>query len=180
MGELAKKQTNVNLWHDLALKIAYELVQKYDVNKKLRQGCKNGRKLDEELEEIIRNFVNERIVMCYFTVGENGTPMEHEHQVNETKKRSMIKGVTAKAMEITFDFVVLGTLGMNPFESIGIAILLEFVCYCLGFVNERIWNKISWGRRVINVLEKVTQSLNKTDSKNNEDVIENGKTENAS
>jgi uncharacterized membrane protein len=80
--------------------------------------------------------------------------MTHEHIVHESHLRSLLKGFTARIIEIAFDTVVLSIAGLHPFESVGIAILMETVCYCLGYFNERIWNRVQWGRKVV---EKICQ-----------------------
>jgi len=76
---------------------------------------------------------------------------DHEHKVYETHKRSLLKGFTARIIEIAFDAVVLSIAGLHPFESIGIAVLLECTCYVLNYVNERGWNRIMWGRKIVEV-----------------------------
>jgi hypothetical protein len=36
-------------------------------------------------------------------------------------------------------------------ESLGVAIGIEGLCYALTYFNERGWNRIQWGRKIINV-----------------------------
>lgn len=69
-------------------------------------------------------------------------------KVNETHKRSLLKGVTAKILEILFDFMILNLIFQRPLESFGVAVGIEVVCYILSYINERIWNKLKWGRRI--------------------------------
>lgn len=78
----------------------------------------------------------------------------HEQQVNETKKRSLLKAVTARIMEVIVDtllfeffFGLLGLEGMLHI-SLGIAISIEFLCFLTCYVNERAWNRIQWGRKI--------------------------------
>ena len=67
-------------------------------------------------------------------------------KVEETRKRSLLKGITFKILEIGIDGLVLWLLTDNPFTSLGIALFLELNCYFWYYVNERIWNKIQYGR----------------------------------
>jgi uncharacterized membrane protein len=72
-----------------------------------------------------------------------------EHRVDETHARSIAKGVTGRLIEIAVDTAILVLLGINPFESVGVAVALEGLCFATCYFNERLWNKVSWGRRVI-------------------------------
>jgi hypothetical protein len=90
---------------------------------------------------------------------------DHEHKVCETRLRTALKGVTAKILEIALDFTILDIVFHRPAESLGIAIGLEVVCYALNYINERGWNRIMWGRKVIDIpvnMDKSTQTLNKS------------------
>jgi len=78
----------------------------------------------------------------------------HEHEVHETHLRSILKGVTAKAMEVTLDTLILEVFLHQPIESFGIAVGLEVFCYCMGYINERLWNKVQFGRKVIDKVYK--------------------------
>ena len=69
-------------------------------------------------------------------------------KVNETHKRSLLKGVTAKILEILFDFMILNLIFQRPLESVGVAVGIEVICYVLTYINERVWNKCKWGRRI--------------------------------
>lgn len=76
---------------------------------------------------------------------------EHQHKVCESHLRTALKGVTAKALEVLFDFIVLDFLFHAPAESLGAAIGLEALCYALNYMNERGWNRIMWGRTITDV-----------------------------
>lgn len=76
---------------------------------------------------------------------------DHKHKVCETHLRTAFKGITAKVLEVLFDFIVLDLLFHAPAESLGAAIGLEALCYALNYMNERGWNRIMWGRKVIDV-----------------------------
>jgi hypothetical protein len=75
----------------------------------------------------------------------------HKHKIYESHLRTAFKGVTAKTLEVFFDFIVLNLLFHRPAESLGAAIGLEALCYGLNYLNERGWNRIQWQRKVIEV-----------------------------
>lgn len=74
---------------------------------------------------------------------------DHEHEVHETHLRSLCKGFTAKAIEVVADTLIINFILHLPAESFVIAVGLEFFCYLCGYVNERLWNKVQWGRKVV-------------------------------
>jgi hypothetical protein len=86
---------------------------------------------------------------------------QHEHKVCETHKRTLLKGVTAKVLEVSFDLIVFDSIlsqiapnvGIiqNTLNSLGIAVLIEGFCFGLGYLNERLWNRLQWGRKVVDV-----------------------------
>lgn len=74
-----------------------------------------------------------------------------KHKVCESHLRSIFKGITAKAMEVIVDFVVINIFLNRSMESFGIAMGIEFFCYCVNYVNERMWLRFSYGRKIIDV-----------------------------
>lgn len=82
---------------------------------------------------------------------------DHKHRVNETRKRSMLKAISGRIIEIIIGTLVQGSilkyLGLPiPYELGFIMTLIEeVICFCICFVNERIWNRINWGREVEDV-----------------------------
>lgn len=82
---------------------------------------------------------------------------DHRHRVNETRKRSVIKAVTGRIVEITIGTLVQGTilnkLGFqSPYEyGFLMTVIEELLCFTICLINERIWNKINWGREVEDV-----------------------------
>lgn len=74
--------------------------------------------------------------------------MSHEkHKITETRKRSLLKGLTARILEITLDTFVLSFF-IKIEIGLGLSIFLEATCYCVSYANERGWNRINWGRKV--------------------------------
>lgn len=80
----------------------------------------------------------------------------HKHRVDETKKRSLLKAITGRAIEITVGTLIFGTIIMfvfpdisNPYlAGLGLNLVEEGLCFLITFLTERVWNKISWGRNV--------------------------------
>jgi len=70
-------------------------------------------------------------------------------KVNETKTRSIFKGITARVIEVLVDTVIIiSLLGVDIHVSLGIAILIEGLCFLANYINERLWNFTDWGRHV--------------------------------
>lgn len=64
MPVLKGEARKVDIWADLAKQISDVLIQKYEIAKKVR--TTNGHNLTEEIEPVIKKFVQKRIVICYF------------------------------------------------------------------------------------------------------------------
>lgn len=79
----------------------------------------------------------------------------HGHSVNETKARSMLKAISGRIIEITIGTLVFGTilsfLGFHAPYEMGLMLNLteETLCAIITYITERIWNRINWGRRII-------------------------------
>lgn len=85
---------------------------------------------------------------------------DHKHKVCETHRRTLLKGITAKVAEILFDLIIFDSiLSRIPtytqinaaVSALGLSILIESICFGLNYLNERGWNKIMWGRKIIEV-----------------------------
>jgi hypothetical protein len=75
--------------------------------------------------------------------------MSEKHKVTETRKRSLLKGLTARILEITLDtFILFFFIKIEIGLGLGLSIFLEATCYCVSYANERGWNRINWGRTV--------------------------------
>lgn len=68
-------------------------------------------------------------------------------KVNETKKRSLLKAITFRVIEIAFDTIIL-SIFVDVHVAFGLAIVLELTCFALHYVFERIWNHIDYGREI--------------------------------
>jgi len=70
--------------------------------------------------------------------------------INETRKRSLLKAVSFRIIEITATTLVLHFgLGQQWDIAVWWAIGLETMCLGLHFTFERIWNKTDYGRYII-------------------------------
>jgi len=80
----------------------------------------------------------------------------HDHTVNETRTRSLLKAISGRIIEVTVGALVFGTLlsflvpGMqNPYiAGLGLNIVEETICFVVSYFTDRAWNKIQWGREV--------------------------------
>jgi len=80
--------------------------------------------------------------------------------VDETRKRSLAKTVTLRAFEIAVDTVLIAWL-LSVFSAFGdgwstylaVAVLIESICAGTSYLNERLWNRVQWGRRIRRVVK---------------------------
>ena len=70
-------------------------------------------------------------------------------RINETRKRSLLKAVSFRIVEIAVSTGIL-SLFVAPEVAFGLAVGIELICFILHYICERIWNKISYGRNIIN------------------------------
>jgi len=69
-------------------------------------------------------------------------------KVYETKTRSLLKAISFRFIEIAVDTAILSFF-VTPVIAVGLAIALEGICLLLHFAFERGWNKINFGRHII-------------------------------
>ena len=85
----------------------------------------------------------------------------HTHEIEDTRKRSLLKALTGNGLEAVLDTLIIGTiltwLGMPIIEAAGLGISLsvtiEFLCFVTNYCNDRIWNRTQWGRTIKDVKE---------------------------
>lgn len=89
-------------------------------------------------------------VGCNSPVGSNPTlPAKNmKLKIYETKKRSLIKSASFRVIEVIIDSLILSFF-ITPAIAIGVAIAIEGICWGAQYVSERIWNKINYGRHII-------------------------------
>ncbi len=68
-------------------------------------------------------------------------------KINETRKRSLLKGLTQRVIEVAVDTLILSFFE-TPHVAFGLAIVIELICWGTHYVNERCWNKSDYGRYV--------------------------------
>lgn len=71
-----------------------------------------------------------------------------EMKVYETRKRSLLKAISFRIIEIAIDSLILSFFVTIP-VAVGLAIAIEATCFLLHFVFERVWNKIDYGRHIL-------------------------------
>lgn len=69
-------------------------------------------------------------------------------KVNETRKRSLLKAISFRVIEIALDSAIL-SIFVELKTAVGLAILLEGLCLALHYGFERVWNKSQYGRHII-------------------------------
>ena len=74
---------------------------------------------------------------------------KHKHKIYETRLRSFLKALNGRVLEVLVDAAILRVLGIPFLEGIGVSILIEAACFGISYGIERLWNKISWGRRIL-------------------------------
>lgn len=73
-----------------------------------------------------------------------------KHSINETRKRSLLKAISFRMLEVGLSTLVLDRwAGLDIQVAFGFAVLIEFSCFALHFLFERVWNKIQYGRYII-------------------------------
>ncbi len=65
----------------------------------------------------------------------------------EKHKRSIAKAITFRIMVMFSDFVIITTITHSYNIAIGIIIFSNIGSTIFYYIHERIWDKISWGRK---------------------------------
>ena len=68
-------------------------------------------------------------------------------KINETRKRSFLKAISFRVIEIALDALILSFF-ITPAIAFGVAVSLEVMCLVLHYTFERLANRIQWGRYV--------------------------------
>lgn len=69
-------------------------------------------------------------------------------RVNETRKRSLLKAVSFRVIEIALDSLIL-SIFVSPEIAVALAVLLECLCFALHYGFERAWNRVNYGRHIM-------------------------------
>jgi len=83
--------------------------------------------------------------------------MGHKHKVEDTRKRSLLKALTSNGLEVLVDTIlfdrVLSSFGISILPlAFGLSVTVEFLCFVTNYLNDRAWNRIQWGRKVIEII----------------------------
>lgn len=65
--------------------------------------------------------------------------------LQDSKKRSILKTLTSKLIEIAISAGALQIIFGQPLVSLGLPTLLEGLQMIGYYVHERVWNKVGWG-----------------------------------
>lgn len=68
--------------------------------------------------------------------------------VYETRKRSLLKAISFRVIEVAVDTFILSFFVSTPI-ALGLAVGLETICFLLHYGFERVWNKIDYGRNIV-------------------------------
>lgn len=85
----------------------------------------------------------------------------HKHKVEDSKKRSFLKALTGYLSEVLIDSFLISSIlkiiGVETSSAIsigfGISLLTEFICFLVHYGNDRVWNRIQFGRKVTDLKE---------------------------
>ena len=69
-------------------------------------------------------------------------------KINETRKRSLLKAVSFRIIEVGVDTLILSFF-ITPVIAFSVAVAVEVTCLTLHYIFERIFNRISYGREVL-------------------------------
>lgn len=69
-------------------------------------------------------------------------------KVNETRTRSILKGITGRILEVILDTFLITIIGVPIEISFTISVIIEGLCFIAGYINERFWNFTDFGRTV--------------------------------
>jgi len=75
-------------------------------------------------------------------------------EVTETRLRSILKVLIQRAFEIIVDVFVMAAVFCIVAEwDVGwrfvvAAFIVESFCMMFGYINERLWNLVQWGRKI--------------------------------
>jgi len=69
-------------------------------------------------------------------------------KVYETRRRSLLKAISFRVIEIALDSLILSFF-ITPVIAVGLAVAIEGLCFLLHFLFERGWNKINYGRCIV-------------------------------
>ncbi len=67
----------------------------------------------------------------------------------EHRRRSIAKAVTYRIISIMFDTVVAYAITQSAQKTLIFILISNAISIIMYFVHERFWNRVSWGRHII-------------------------------
>ena len=82
----------------------------------------------------------------------------HNHKVEDTRGRSILKATTGRLIEILVGTLVQGSFlhyvfGLPFAYEVGFLMTLaeELTCFIICYFNDRLWNRVQFGRKIIDI-----------------------------
>lgn len=102
----------------------------------------------------LMNFFNERL----WNLTDWNREITCENKVNEKCSRSIVRGVTRRALEVAVDTLLLSIFAEAPL-ALGLAITVEGICFVISLINDRLWNLTDWKREIVNSTEREVKKM---------------------
>ena len=67
--------------------------------------------------------------------------------INETRRRSLLKAISFRAIEIGLDTIILSFF-IEAHIAFGLSVAIEVLCMIAHYIFERLWNRVSYGREI--------------------------------
>jgi len=109
-----------------------------------------------ELVCFLVNFENERLW--------NLTDWNREvtgNKVNEKCSRSIARALTGRTLEVAVDTALLSIFAETPL-ALGLAVVVEAVCFVTGLINDRLWNHTDWKREIVDPIKREKKKRDET------------------
>jgi uncharacterized membrane protein len=66
----------------------------------------------------------------------------------ESRLRSLVKSLTYRLLSLAGTFILCWVITGNIKETVSITVAVQIFLVILYYVYERIWDKVSWGRKI--------------------------------
>jgi hypothetical protein len=93
----------------------------------------------------VMNFFNERL----WNLTDWNREVTCKNKVNEKCSRSIARGITGRILEVAVDTALLSIFTEAPL-ALGLAVTVEGICFITSFINDRLWNRTDWRRKIVN------------------------------
>ena len=65
--------------------------------------------------------------------------------IYETRVRSLLKAVSFRVIEVALDTIILSFF-VDAHIALALSLAVEFTCFIVHYIFERLWNRINYGR----------------------------------